>query len=145
MRICITTAVKAPYQEVVQKFDQSLFQALSPPFPRLYLLRYDGNQPGDEVHVRLHFGFFHQTWKSRITAYESETGKIYFVDEGFGLPFFLRYWRHQHEIRQHGTGSLIVDDITFRAPNRLLDYLCYPVLYLQFAYRKPIYRRYFGG
>jgi ligand-binding SRPBCC domain-containing protein len=145
MRIYITTAVKPPYQEVAQKFDQNLFKALSPPFPRVRLLRYDGNRPGDEVHIRLHFGFFRQTWKSRITAYETEPGKVYFVDEGFGLPFFLCYWRHRHEIRRHGMGTLIVDDITFRAPNRLLGYLCYPVLYLQFAYRKPIYRRYFGG
>ncbi|MBD0260611.1 MAG: hypothetical protein ICV83_33250, partial [Cytophagales bacterium] len=53
-------------------------------------------------------------------------------------------WRHRHEIRQHGTGSLIVDDVSFRSPNRLLDWLLYPVMYLQFAYRKPVYRRLFG-
>ncbi len=145
MRIYITTTVKAPYQEVAQKFNQKLFTALSPPFPPVHLLRYDGNQPGDEVHVRLNFGFFRQTWKSRITANTTVPGEVYFVDEGFVLPFFLRYWRHRHEIRRHGTGSLIVDDITFRCPNRLLDYLCYPFMYLQFAYRKPIYRRYFAG
>lgn len=145
MRIYITTAVPQPYREVAQKFDQSLFEALSPPFPRARLLRYDGNRPGDEVHVRLHFGFFRQTWHSLITDAGAPPGLVYFVDEGRKLPFFLRHWRHRHEIRQHGTGSLIVDDISFRSPFRLLDYLLYPLMYLQFAYRKPVYRRRFGG
>ena len=145
MRIYITTAVPQPYREVAQKFDQSLFEALSPPFPRARLLRYDGNRPGDEVHVRLHFGFFRQTWHSLITDAGAQAGLVYFVDEGRKLPFFLRHWRHRHEIRQHGTGSLIVDDISFRSPIRLLDYLLYPLMYLQFAYRKPVYRRRFGG
>lgn len=145
MRIHITTAVRQPYREVAQKFDQNLFVALSPPFPRVRLLRYDGNRPGDEVHVRLHFGFFRQTWHSLITAADAQPGLVYFVDEGRKLPFFFRYWRHRHEIRQHGTGSLIVDDVTFRSPNRLFDLLLYPLVYLQFAYRKPVYRRLFGG
>ncbi|CAA9219382.1 MAG: hypothetical protein AVDCRST_MAG56-659 [uncultured Cytophagales bacterium] len=145
MRIYITTAVPQPYREVAQKFDQSLFEALSPPFPRARLLRYDGNRPGDEVHVRLHFGFFRQTWHSLITDAGAPPGLVYFVDEGRKLPFFLRHWRHRHEIRQHGTGSLVVDDISFRSPFRLLDYLLYPLMYLQFAYRKPVYRRRFGG
>jgi ligand-binding SRPBCC domain-containing protein len=145
MRIYITTAVKQPYREVAQKFDQNLFVALSPPFPRVRLLRYDGNRPGDEVHVRLHFGFFRQTWHSLITDAGAQPGLVYFVDEGRKLPFFFRHWRHRHEIRQQGTGSLIVDDVFFRSPNRLLDLLLYLVVYLQFAYRKPVYHRLFGG
>jgi ligand-binding SRPBCC domain-containing protein len=145
MRIYITTAVKQPYREVAQKFDQTLFKALSPPFPKVQLLRYDGNQPGDEVHLRINFLFFSQTWKSRITENESRPGEMHFVDEGLQLPFFLRYWRHRHVIRQHGTGSLIIDDITFRGPGLLLSLLVYPVMYLQFVYRKPVYRRYFGN
>jgi ligand-binding SRPBCC domain-containing protein len=145
MRIYITTAVQQPYREVAQKFDQSLFEALSPPFPRARLLRYDGNRPGDEVHVRLHFGFFRQTWHSLITDAGAQPGLVYFVDEGRKLPFFLRHWRHRHEIRQHGAGSLVVDDISFHSPFRLLDYLLYPLMYLQFAYRKPVYRRRFGA
>ncbi len=145
MRIYITTAVRQPYQEVAQKFDQKLFEALSPPFPKVRLLRYDGNQPGDEVHVRLNFVFFGQTWKSRITENDSRPGEVYFVDEGLQLPFFLGSWRHRHVIRQQGTGSLIVDDITFRGSNPLFSLLFYPVMYLQFAYRKPVYQRYFGN
>jgi len=143
MRIYITTRVEQPYEKVAQKFDQDLFQALSPPYPRVRLLRYNGNQPGDEVHVQLQFGFFRQTWTSRITAHETQPGLVCFTDEGVKLPFFLGYWRHCHEIRQSGTGSLIVDDITFRGRNFVFSLLFYPAMYLQFAYRKPIYRRYF--
>jgi ligand-binding SRPBCC domain-containing protein len=40
-------------------------------------------------------------------------------------------------------GTIIIDDITFRTPSILTDYLFYPLLYLQFLYRKPIYKKVF--
>jgi ligand-binding SRPBCC domain-containing protein len=59
------------------------------------------------------------------------------------LPFFLKYWRHHHRIVQDGQSTRIIDDIHFRSPLLLFDFLLWPVLWLQFLYRKPIYRNVF--
>lgn len=144
MRFTIITPVAMDYQQVAQNFGQSLFEKLNPPFPPVKLLRFDGNIKGDQVHLELNFIFFKQVWKSLITENDSTASEIYFVDEGIQLPFFLSYWRHKHRIVKKGQGSAIIDDITFRSPFFLFDFLLYPVLYLQFLYRKPVYKKFFS-
>ncbi|MGB3467198.1 MAG: hypothetical protein WBA74_18090, partial [Cyclobacteriaceae bacterium] len=67
-----------------------------------------------------------------------------FIDEGTSLPFFLKYWKHHHRVIADGTGSKIVDDITFKTPFFIPAFLMYPALYGQFMYRKPIYQRFFS-
>lgn len=143
MRFIIITPVAKEYRQVAQGFGQPLFEALNPPFPPVRLLRFDGSTKGDEVHLELNFILFKQVWKSLITENNTSEQEIYFIDEGIQLPFFLRYWRHKHRIVNKGNGTHIVDDITFRSPFILFDFLLYPVLFLQFLYRKPVYRKFF--
>jgi hypothetical protein len=52
------------------------------------LLRFDGCQQGDEVHLELGFWPLRQSWVSLITSQQTSTEKIVFVDEGQRLPFF---------------------------------------------------------
>lgn len=144
MRIKISTLVKQPYTQVFAGFDQNLFIKLAPPFPPVKLLRFDGCKVDDRVALRLNFIFFKQTWESLITDYQENQQEISFVDEGVKLPFFLKYWKHHHRVIKQGQHTSIVDDISFKTPFFLLDYLMYPVLYLQFLYRKPIYRKTFA-
>lgn len=146
MHIVIRTPVAGHYREVLARFDQDLFEALSPPGAGVELLRFDGSHPGDVVHIRMKLlGLIAQDWVSHITEEDATDTAAWFVDEGQQLPFFLSEWRHRHVVEKVSeTQSVIVDDIYFRSPARPLDYLLYPVLYAQFAYRRPIYRRIFG-
>lgn len=144
MRILLRTFVNHPYERVWAGFDRKLFLQLSPPFPPVRLLRFDGCRQGDVIQLELNFLLFRQRWDSLITEQKSDTEEISFIDEGRQLPFFLRYWRHHHRILRRGSRSEIVDDISFRTPFLFFDYLVYPILYLQFLYRKPIYRRVFS-
>ena len=143
MRLIVTTRVEQPVREVFAGFTRELFLRLNPPFPPVVLERYDGMTPGDEVHLLLKFAGRYQRWISRITERSTSDEECYFVDEGSTLPLFLKRWHHRHIIRREGDGSAIVDDITFAAPHPLLDVLPYPLLWVQFMYRKPIYRRVF--
>ncbi|MES2733991.1 MAG: hypothetical protein V4714_19745 [Bacteroidota bacterium] len=143
MRIIIRTPVKQSYQQVWASFGRDLFLKLAPPFPPVKLIRFDGCQTGDIVSMELNFLLFRQVWESAIVAQESNSEEIYFIDEGRKLPFFLQYWHHRHRILRRGAQAEIIDDITFRSPFRLLDFLLYPVLYLQFVYRRPIYKKLF--
>jgi ligand-binding SRPBCC domain-containing protein len=143
MKISLSTPVQHNYRQVWAGFTRELFDQLSPPFPPVKVVRFDGCQKGDTVHLRLNFLIFKLDWISSIIDQETTDQEIYFIDKGTKLPFFLSYWHHKHRIIRDGDHSRIVDEITFRTPTLLTDFLIYPVMYGLFAYRKPIYRSVF--
>ncbi|WP_026994526.1 SRPBCC family protein [Flectobacillus major] len=144
MHFVIKTLVNQSLQSVWNGFDLDLFNVLSPPFPPVKVLRFDGCMKGDIVALELNFILFKQVWESEIIEQNSGSTEIYFIDKGTKLPFFLRYWHHRHRIISEQSQTYIIDDITFKTPNILLDIVFYPVLYLLFLYRKPIYKRVFS-
>lgn len=143
MKITIETQVDQGYLEVRSGFGEALFKKLSPPVPPVKVLRFDGLENGDLVILELNFIFFRQRWTSQITEAHTSDLEFYFVDEGVELPFFLKRWKHKHRVISTGTRSVIRDEIEFEAPFRGLSFLLFPVLWLQFFYRRPIYRRHF--
>jgi ligand-binding SRPBCC domain-containing protein len=146
MKIRLTTEVNQNYLKVKDGFNADLFKALNPPFPPVKLLRFDGSTKGDFVSLQLNFIFFKQLWTSEITADHLNEKEFYFIDEGIKLPFFLKKWRHKHLLLSNGKNkTLIVDEINYSAPNLLLGLLIYPVLYLQFSMRKPVYKKVFSN
>ena len=144
MNLNIRTTVNQSFKQVFRLFTKELFLKLSPPFPKVKLLRFDGSEKKDHVIVELDFFLFKQEWESIIVEKKESKEEIYFVDEGIKLPFFLKKWRHTHRIIKNGDKADIVDDIEFETPFRPLDILFYPILYFQFAYRKPIYKKVFS-
>jgi ligand-binding SRPBCC domain-containing protein len=146
MHILIKTPVERHYKEVLQDFDEELFKELAPPGVPFKLLRFDGSKKGDEVHLQIGAGPFKQVWIALIVEDGETEEEAFFIDEGKQLPFPLAYWQHRHRVRKRPEGgSEIIDDITFRTRWRLLDPFVYPFLWLQFWYRRPIYRRVFGA
>lgn len=146
MKIWIQTTVAANHFSVWEGFNEDLFKALKPPLLPLTLKRFDGSTTGDEVHLTLGKGWLSQDWNARIVEHQVGPDECYFIDEGSKLPFFLKRWQHRHRIvKQPDGATAIIDDITFSTPFRLLDYLMYPVMYLQFYARKPVYKRIFGA
>lgn len=146
MKIRINTQVAADHNVVRSGFNERLFLALNPPFPPVRLLRFDGCRRGDRVVLRLNFMLFSQVWESLIVDDTADKAGFSFTDRGVRLPFFLSFWEHRHVVQSHAEGgSVITDDIEFRSPFRWTDFLLYPVIYLQFLYRKPIYRKLFAG
>lgn len=144
MKLLLETPVAQSYLSVKAGFDESLFRKLSPPFPPVKLLRFDGCAPGDQVILELNFIFFTQKWTSAITEDGTSEAEYFFVDEGIVLPFFLKKWTHRHRIIASPTGSRIRDEIEYESSNGLLTLLLYPALWAQFLYRKPIYKKVFG-
>jgi len=149
LNLVLDTIVRQPVSTVWHGFDRQLFDQLSPPFPPVEVVQFDGCLTGDVVHLRLNFLLFRQDWTSDIIDQQTlKTGnlvdEIYFIDKGVKLPFFLRFWQHRHRLLRHESGGTIIrDDITFSTPFWLTNYLMYPLLWVQFAYRKPIYRKRF--
>jgi len=143
MKILLKTQVEQDYRMVYERFDRDLFLALKPPLLPLELKRFDGSKTGDEVHIQLGRGFLAQDWNAKIVEDKLTDDEAYFIDEGIKLPFFLKTWQHKHRIIRTETGAIIIDDIEYKTPTLLTDYLMYPIMWLQFAARKPVYRKYF--
>ena len=143
MNIKISTKVNQSLPKVWEGFNLALFSKLAPPFPPVKVKEFGGCLKGDKVHLELNFLLFKQDWISDIIDQRRTETEIYFIDEGTKLPFFLSYWQHHHRMVKDGEGTIIIDDITFNTPTILTDYLFYPLMYLQFLYRKPIYRKVF--
>lgn len=149
MKIELRTKVGQEMRQVFAGFNLELFEQLTPPLTKVKVLRFDGCKKGDIVSLELRIMWLiRQEWTSEVTASEESEQLIYFIDEGEGakLPFFLSKWRHEHRIERDeaGAGAYIVDKIEYRAPFGL-NFLLWPVLWLQFAYRRPVYRRVFAA
>jgi ligand-binding SRPBCC domain-containing protein len=143
MKITVSTRVDKNYLEVKEGFTEKLFLNLNPPFPPVKLLRFDGSSKGDIVILELNFLIFKQKWTSKITADHTDENEFYFIDEGIELPFFLKKWKHKHRVIKSGNGSLIKDEIDYTGKFGLMTLLLFPVLYGQFLYRKPVYKKIF--
>lgn len=143
MRILIKTNVEQDYKTIYSKFDVQLFKKLKPPLVGLKVKRFDGCIKGDEVHIEINTLGIKQDWNALITDNGENDREIYFIDEGLRLPNFIKTWKHLHRIVKNGNSGIIIDDINFRTPNVILDILFYPVMFLQFYYRKPVYKSYF--
>lgn len=147
MRFILRTPVAQPPTIVLAGFTRELFVALAPPFPRLTVRRFDGCRRGDQVEIELDTLVKKLSWTSLITDNGMlPDGTHFFVDEGQVLPPPLRFWRHRHLMEPGPAGgSVIVDDLEYRTASPWLDKLLYPAMWAQFAWRRPIYRRWFGA
>jgi ligand-binding SRPBCC domain-containing protein len=143
VKITIKTIVDQRLPDVIAGFNGDLFLKLNPPFPKVRLVRFDGCKAGDIVSLELNFLLFRQMWTSEITEDKETPEEFYFIDKGVQLPFFFKSWQHKHILRVKNDNTLVVDAISYHTPTRITDWLMYPLLYLQFLYRKPIYRKVF--
>ena len=156
MKFRIKTRVSQAREIVFEGFGVDLFKALEPPFSKITLHRFDGSKLGDRIELEiLLWGILRQSWKNEITEYEKTEKHFFFVDEGIEVPFPLKKWRHKHLVTQelNGTkgeksgiesGCFITDEISYSTGTLIIDWLAFPIIWLQFYMRKPIYRKFFG-
>lgn len=143
MNIRIKTKVNKSYEEVFQRFDIHLFMKLKPPLIGFNVKRFDGCKKGDELHIELKILGLKQNWISMITESGKNESEIYFTDKGTILPKPIKYWEHRHIIQKFIDSSIIIDDICYRTNSKILDYLLFLLIFIQFYYRKPVYKLYF--
>ena len=144
MRIKISTIVNATLDEVQYGFNKDLFLKLSPPFPKVELQVFEGSEVGNLVSLQLNFLLFKQNWTSEIVQEFRDSSKWQFVDKGVELPFFLKSWTHHHNVEVVAGKTVITDDITYDTGNTIANLIVHPLMVLQFLYRKPIYKSFFG-
>ncbi|AFM04896.1 hypothetical protein Fleli_2531 [Bernardetia litoralis DSM 6794] len=146
MKLIVETPINRSAEEVWNGFTEKLFLKLSPPFPKLKLNRFDGCKAGDEVHLELDFGIYSSKWISYIIEQKNTESEIYFIDTSQDLPFPLKTWKHHHRIKKIDENNcIIIDDIDYYTSSKVLDTIIYPAMWAQFAYRSPVYKKFFEG
>lgn len=143
MNLRITTKVEQDFRTVFSKFDLKLFKKLKPPLVSFNIARFDGCKTGDEVVLDVGIFWLKQHWHAVIVEDFENEEMIYFTDTGRILPKPLTYWKHKHIIEKCVDSSKIIDDICYETGNKLIDFMLFPFILLQFFYRKPIYKSYF--
>lgn len=142
MRFKIVTPILKDYKEVFAQFDEQLFRFLTPDEKQMKLVKFGGSTVNDEIHIQF-LKPMKGEWISVITEVEENDKECFFVDEGKKLPFGLKKWKHRHIVKKEGNGCVIVDDIYFSFGFWLIDFFAFPGLYLAFAPRKKLYKKYF--
>ncbi|MBW6498666.1 MAG: hypothetical protein K0B09_09775 [Bacteroidales bacterium] len=143
MKITLKTRVNKDFHTVAAGFNHDLFIYLLPPFGMAKLERYDGQKPGDIVHIKFRLPFVND-FKVVIREVWTSPKEYRFVDRGLVMPFRLEFWQHIHRVVALGEKrAAIIDQMEFHTHWILLDYLVYPILFLSFFPRKWQYKRYF--
>ena len=144
MKLRFNTLVPCSKEKVKLGFNKELFLELTPPGVSVFLERFDGCSPGNEVHLQIGAIGFRQKWISQITDEVFNDKEWYFIDEGKVLPWPLKRWKHIHKVIAVGENqSEIVDDITYDTGNSMMNILMYPSLWLSFAVRPSRYKKFF--
>ncbi len=144
MNINIKTKISAPFNVLLENFNQELFLYLKPPLMEVDLKQFDGCRKNDSIILELSHLFGKNTWESLVTE-EAKTDKTwYFIDEGKILPPPLKDWRHTHIVHKiNEEECYLIDDINYKSSNVFLDVILFPVIYFQFWFRKNKYQQYF--
>jgi len=143
MRITFVSEVNKPFDWVAGHFDRELFVFLLPPPFVARLVRYDGSDPGNIVHIRFLLPW-RSDWISKIISSKRSNVAFEFVDIGEKLPFGLKTWKHHHIVKKLTENQTqIIDDMHFSTCCKLFDLVVYPMLFLAFYPRKKQYKKYF--
>jgi ligand-binding SRPBCC domain-containing protein len=143
MKLRFECHLSCPVEKLISGFDERLFRALSPPFPRVLIRQFDGVKKGDKVDLELDFLLFKWKWSGSIIASAYSENGFTFIDRGEILPPFLSSWEHHHILESSKSGSIIRDEIEFSSGKGWPDWLVRLMIRIQMNPRNRIYRAYF--
>lgn len=92
------------------------------------------------------FSFWFFGWRTMNVVHENyqvSREKLHFEDHGTELPFGLLEWKHQHIVKPHKNGSVIVDNVTMDKSTIKKKYLIYPIMIFPIFIRRITYKIWF--
>lgn len=145
MHFTYRTRVGEPPDVVFPVFGEAAFvESLAPGFMGLHVDRI-GLAQGDEIEVNFTGLGPRGPWVSRIESLDRTPDGIWFIDRSVQLPWPFATFRHRHGFVAEGSGTVLVDDVTFTAMPRVIGPFVEVGLRLSFRFRRGRYRARFGG
>lgn len=144
MKLLLKTKVNASLERVKSKFNQQLFEYMTPPWTKTEIERFDGCKSGDEIHVMVYQGKVKSKWVSLITKTTDTNEEWSFVDEGAVLPWPMSKWYHLHKVEKISENEVCIeDDIFYECSPAFMTKAIYPIVWATFAIRPKRYKEYF--
>lgn len=139
----IQTKIDSSISQVWSQFNEELLKKISPPFPSVQIIRFDGCSKGDLVILEINLLILKVIWSSQITSFNQDSTQFSFVDEGIQVPFGIKKWKHEHSIIKIDEMHCYIQDlVTFKTSFVFLDLILFPFLWGMIFYRKPFYKKY---
>jgi ligand-binding SRPBCC domain-containing protein len=139
----IQTKIDSSISQVWSQFNEELLKKISPPFPSVQIIRFDGCSKGDLVILEINLLILKVIWSSQIISFNQDSTQFSFVDEGIQVPFGIKKWKHEHSIIKIDEMHCYIQDlVTFKTSFVFLDLILFPFLWGMIFYRKPFYKKY---
>lgn len=144
-RLQVQQWLPRPRAEVFSFFAAAAnLQTITPPWVRFAILTPlpIEMRVGALIHYKLRIRGFPVYWETEITAWEPP---LRFVDVQRKGPY--RQWIHEHRFEEQDGGTLVIDDVRYRAPGgRLIEWLLVkPEVERIFAFRRQRMAELFPG
>ncbi len=141
-RLEFITKVNLPLKNVINKFNANFFKQLLPPFSWIDLKHYDGTHQGGQYQLTARFTDV-LVWEGEITSAEFQNNNEYvFVDEVKKNSAGIAEWKHIHRfVEGPSKQTYIVDEISFKAKNPILEKVLEIGIRTYFIYRQFLYKK----
>lgn len=92
------------------------------------------------------FSFWFFGWRTMNVTHENyqvSREKLHFEDHGTKLPFGLLKWKHEHIVKPHKNGSIIMDNVSMDKSTIRKKYLIFPIMIFPIFIRRFTYKIWF--
>lgn len=138
------SSINADFKKVSSGFNIELFNYLAPSFPKIEVTKFEGIQKEDLIQLKIKIGIKTLNWSGKITHFEKNQQKLYFVDIGTSLPFPFKSWKHHHLILNNGHNkTIIVDKVEHEMISPLFNFFAKMIVKSMLRPRISLYRKYF--
>ena len=92
------------------------------------------------------FSFWFFGWKTINVVHEkllTSKDHLSFEDYGTELPFGLTLWQHQHIVKPHDNGTVIIDTVLMDGSTPIKKFWIYPIMIFPIFIRRFTYKIWF--
>ena len=102
---------------------------------------------GIDSNKKASFSFWFFGWRKMSVVHENYSlsqDYLSFEDIGVILPFGLKGWRHQHVVKSHESGAIIIDKVFMDEEKKIKKYFIYPIMLFPIIIRRFTYKIWFN-
>tara|TARA_Y100000994_G_C15588943_1_gene399761 strand:+ start:190 stop:630 length:441 start_codon:yes stop_codon:yes gene_type:complete len=131
-----------PTDKVINAFHNIKFVKFLMLLQPIRIINWDGIENKQKAAFYLWF-FGWRKFEVEHSNYKKSNNQLSFIDQGLKLPLGIKTWHHEHIVKTHNKGTLIIDKLKFSHSQQLTGFLIYPLLVFPIFIRHILYKIYF--
>ena len=131
-----------PTDKIIKAFHDIKFVKFLMLLQPIKIINWDGIENKKKAAFYLWF-FGWKKFEVEHSNYTISKDQLSFIDQGLNLPLGIKSWQHEHIVKKHKTGTLIIDKLNFNHSQKLTGFLVYPFLIFPIFIRRVLYKIYF--